>query len=127
MDDDEFDFSDTDLDDLPANTLQHLEATAIHATQHQGHAHPAPESDYGLDDGDEVVNLDDAAGASAAAVIATSKHHLAPPHAFTATAVSQLTTPPQPQNNHVAKPEAQLLARIKKVGPMLAGCSKDLC
>jgi hypothetical protein len=57
MAEDDFDFSDTDLDDLPANTLQHLEASAIRATQHQ--APPAPESDYGLDDGDEVVNLDD--------------------------------------------------------------------
>ncbi|KAF2844305.1 hypothetical protein T440DRAFT_523596 [Plenodomus tracheiphilus IPT5] len=63
MDDDDFDFSDPDLDDLPANTLQHLEASAIRATQHQ-HQHYAnadPESDYGLDDGDEVINLNDTA------------------------------------------------------------------
>jgi hypothetical protein len=60
MADDEFDFSDDDLDDLPANTLQDLEATAIRATQQQTNA--APDSDYGLDDGDEVVNLDDAPG-----------------------------------------------------------------
>jgi hypothetical protein len=61
MADDEFDdFSDDDLDDLPANALQHLEASAIRATQHQPDADP--ESDYGLDDGDEVVNLDDASG-----------------------------------------------------------------
>lgn len=58
-DDDDFDFSDRDLDDLPANTLQQLETTAIRATQHR--EAPAPESDYGLDDGDEVINLDDAA------------------------------------------------------------------
>jgi hypothetical protein len=57
MAEDDFDFSDSDLDDLPANTLQHLEASAVRATQRQ--APPAPESDYGLDDGDEVVNLDD--------------------------------------------------------------------
>jgi len=57
--DDDFDFSDDDLDDLPANTLQQLETTAIRATQH--HEPAAPESDYGLDDGDEVINLDDAA------------------------------------------------------------------
>lgn len=57
MDEDDFDFSDSDLDDLPVNTLQHLEANAIRATQHP--AQVAPESDYGLDDGDEVVNLDD--------------------------------------------------------------------
>ena len=54
--DDQFDFSDPDFDDLPANTLQQIEANAIRATQHQP---AAPESDYGLDDGDEVVNLDD--------------------------------------------------------------------
>ena len=58
-DDDDFGFSDHDLDDLPANTLQHLEAQAIQATQRP--SRPAPESDYGLDDGAEVVNLDDAA------------------------------------------------------------------
>jgi hypothetical protein len=58
--DDDFDFSDDDLDHLPANTLHQLETTAIHATQQQYEA-PAPESDYGLDDGDEVVNLNDAA------------------------------------------------------------------
>jgi hypothetical protein len=57
MDEDDFDFSDPDLDDLPANTLHQIEANALRATQHQ----PAvPESDYGLDDGDEVINLDDA-------------------------------------------------------------------
>jgi hypothetical protein len=60
MADDEFDFSDDDLDDLPTNTLQHLEASAIRATQHQATA--APDSDYGLDDGDEVINLDEAPG-----------------------------------------------------------------
>lgn len=70
MADDDFGFSDDDFDDLPANTLQHLEASALRATQHQQyhqphqqhHARPpAPESDYGLDDdGEEVVNLDDA-------------------------------------------------------------------
>ncbi|KAJ4364502.1 hypothetical protein N0V83_009097 [Neocucurbitaria cava] len=62
MDDDEdFDFSDSDLDDLPANALQHLEINALRATQHQTQqqTQAAPESDYGLDDGDEVVNLDD--------------------------------------------------------------------
>jgi hypothetical protein len=57
MADDEFDFSDDDLDDLPTNTLLDLEASAIRATQHQPNA--APDSDYGLDD---VINLDDAPG-----------------------------------------------------------------
>lgn len=63
MDDDEFDFSDHDLDDLPANTLQQLETTAICATQHHRNDSAAHGSDYGLDDGDEVVNLDDEADA----------------------------------------------------------------
>ncbi|KAJ4377157.1 hypothetical protein N0V86_006598 [Didymella sp. IMI 355093] len=61
MSDDEFDFSDHDLDDLPTNTIEQFEAAAIRATQQ-----PQPqtqtqraESDYGIDDGDEVVNLDD--------------------------------------------------------------------
>jgi hypothetical protein len=62
MDEDDFDFSDPDLDDLPANTLHQIEANALRATQHQA---AVPESDYGLDDGDgdgdgdEVINLDD--------------------------------------------------------------------
>lgn len=59
-DDDDFDFSDHDLDDLPDDALQHLEANAIRATQHQPQLYVAPQSDYGLDDGDEVVNLNDA-------------------------------------------------------------------
>ena len=59
-DDDEFDFSDDDFDDLPANTLDHLEASAFRATQHQANKKQSTrdaESDYGLDDGDQVVNL----------------------------------------------------------------------
>jgi hypothetical protein len=56
MDEDDFDFSDPDLDDLPANTLHQIEANALRATQHQA---AVPESDYGLGDGDEVINLDD--------------------------------------------------------------------
>ncbi|KAL5373282.1 hypothetical protein DPSP01_012854 [Paraphaeosphaeria sporulosa] len=67
MDDDDFDFSDADLDHLPANTLQQLETTALRATQPQHHAVvPADDSAYyGFDDGDEdqVVNLDDDRGA----------------------------------------------------------------
>jgi hypothetical protein len=73
MADDEFDFSDDDLDDLPANTLQHLEASAIRATQHQATA--APDSDYGLDDGDEVINLDDAPGPHDASPWVTANGH----------------------------------------------------
>ncbi|KAI1668533.1 DUF3636 domain containing protein [Pyrenophora tritici-repentis] len=61
MADDEFDFSDDDFDHLPTNTLDHLEASALRATQHQADKTRDPESDYGLDDdGDEVINLDDA-------------------------------------------------------------------
>lgn len=66
MDDDDFDFSDADLDDLPANTLQQLETTAIRATQQQHNDAAADQDDsayYGFadgdDDDDDVVNLDD--------------------------------------------------------------------
>ncbi|KAF2623243.1 hypothetical protein BU25DRAFT_401073 [Macroventuria anomochaeta] len=65
MSDDEFDFSDHDLDNLPANTIEQFEAAAIQATQQQQQQqtrHAALESDYGLDDGDEVINLDDEDG-----------------------------------------------------------------
>lgn len=65
MSDDDFDFSDHDLDDLPANAIEQFEAAAIRATQQpqqQQTGVAAPESDYGLDDGDEVVNLDDEDG-----------------------------------------------------------------
>ncbi|KAH9870859.1 hypothetical protein J1614_006431 [Plenodomus biglobosus] len=99
----DLDFSDPDLDDLPANTLHHLEANAIRATQQQqqqqqkgqqqqqqqkqqqqqhqqqppSQPNPEPESDYGLDDGDEVINLDEttttvAAAAAAATAAATT-------------------------------------------------------
>ncbi|KAF2262147.1 hypothetical protein CC78DRAFT_535031 [Lojkania enalia] len=60
--DDDFSFSDHDLDDLPANALQQLETTAILSTQQPASAFP-PESGYGLDDADEVINLDDEAAA----------------------------------------------------------------
>lgn len=64
MSDGDFDFSDHDLDDLPANTIEQFEAAAIRATQQQQQQQqqtrqPAGGSDYGLDDADEVVNLDD--------------------------------------------------------------------
>ena len=62
MSDDDFDFSDHDLDDLPANAIEQFEAAAILATQQQTTQHAASESDYGLDDGDEVINLDDEDG-----------------------------------------------------------------
>ncbi|KAJ4287760.1 hypothetical protein N0V90_012464 [Kalmusia sp. IMI 367209] len=68
MDDDEFNFSDHDFDDLPANTLQQLETAAIRATQHHDPAVAGEDSAYyGPDDDgeeDEVVNLDDPRGAS---------------------------------------------------------------
>jgi hypothetical protein len=124
MGEDDFDFSDSDLDDLPAKTLHNLEASAIRATQHQ--APPAPESDYGLDDGDEVVNLDD--------------DDAGPPHAFTANAApqcahaqqqaydyththngdstldpDQMEVEQEPPRRSQADP-SMLLTRIKKVG-----------
>jgi hypothetical protein len=111
-DDDEFGFSDPDLDNLPLDTLHEFETTALRATQHTHlgdyqdnhdhylyprHASPAtPESDYGLDN-DHVVDLDD-----------TASH---PPHIKTEPAHHQLhSQPPRSQ----ADPDA-LLLRIKQV------------
>lgn len=56
MSDADFDFSDDDLDDLPATAIEQFEAAAIRATQQP---RTAAASDYGLDDDDEVINLDD--------------------------------------------------------------------
>lgn len=115
-DDDDFDFSDHDLDDLPANTIEQFEAAAIRATQQPQTR--TGESDYGLDDGDEVINLDDEAG------FAHGPHgrghdpydtHDAY-HAYDeGTTIDEsnyrLTQPPRPSQ---ADPD-QLLSRIKKV------------
>lgn len=82
--DDDFDFSDDGLDDLPANTLQQLETTAIQATQSRARNN-APESDYGLDDGDEVINLDDTVvppQASPWAAVDTPNLPRAPPQGY---------------------------------------------
>tara|TARA_R110002003_G_scaffold626_5_gene20908 strand:+ start:13597 stop:14292 length:696 start_codon:yes stop_codon:yes gene_type:complete len=118
-DDDDFDFSDPDLDDLPAHALQHLEANAIRATQHPAHA--AQESDYGLDDGDEVVNLDD----DAAAAGAGAPQHTPPrqpyeyPHDYTRHGGDEpgdddMDVDEQPRRSQAGP--TQLLSRIKKVG-----------
>jgi hypothetical protein len=126
MDEDDFDFSDPDLDDLPANTLHHLEANALRATQQQQQQQPhaAPESDYGLDDGDEVINLDDDDDAGA-----THAYHAAEPQ-YTQAAQQgydypynghnelypdQMQVEEQQPYRSQADP-AQLLSRIKKVG-----------
>ncbi|KAF2821021.1 hypothetical protein CC86DRAFT_449002 [Ophiobolus disseminans] len=117
MDEDDFDFSDSDLDDLPANTLQNLEASAIRATQHQ--PPPAPESDYGLDDGDEVVNLDDDAGPAHAYAVAAPQY-TQPQQAFDYThdADNELDQDQmeveEPPRRSQADP-TQLLSRIKKL------------
>ncbi|KAF2870772.1 hypothetical protein BDV95DRAFT_495549 [Massariosphaeria phaeospora] len=109
--DDDSDYSDHDLDDLPANTLQHLETTAIRATQHHdgdySAATNAPESDYGLDEEeDEVVNLDDAAG------LPQSPPWPAP----------EQQPPPQRSQPNVD----QLLQRIKKLEQEKARLNRDL-
>jgi hypothetical protein len=73
MEHDEFDFSDADLDDLPAGTLYRLEQNAIEATQQQQQQqHQRPEPPYALDHEqghtinhsheDEIINLDDSHG-----------------------------------------------------------------
>jgi hypothetical protein len=139
MDEDEFDFSDPELDDLPANTLLHLEENALRATQpqqqqqqqQQQHFQAAPESDYGLDDGDEVVNLDDDddAGATHAyhAAAAASAHpqytqaqqgYHHPHNGHNELYQDQMQVEEQPYRSQ-ADP-AQLLSRIKKVGCTLA-------
>jgi hypothetical protein len=122
MDEDEFDFSDSDLDDLPANTLQHLEANAIRATQQQ--ALVAPESDYGLEDGDEVVNLDDDDGPSHAYSVAAPQCSQPQPqpedededvdHGGRELYEDQMDVEEQPRKSQVDP--SQLLSRIKKVG-----------
>jgi hypothetical protein len=121
-DDDDFGFSDSDLDDLPANTLQHLEANAVRATQHQQQA--GPESDYGLEDGDEVVNLDDDNPAAHHAYSAAAPQYTQPQpdHAYDDSHgqqqqqlyADQMEVEEQPYRSQ-ADP-GQLLSRIKKVG-----------
>lgn len=122
MDEDDFDFSDHDLDDLPANALHHLEASAIRATQiqPQPQSRTAPESDYGLDDGDEVVNLDDTGPSP-------YPHAHAPAHTHHGTSYALPEShhrhePPFGDQMEVEEPPrrsqpdpAQLLQRIKKV------------
>ena len=119
-DEDEFDFSDPDLDFLPINTLQEFEANALratqpphqHLTQHQHHQpHAALESDYGLDDGDQVINLDSFTSHSPHNHTHT---HQDPPH----------SQPPQSQPpRSQADPDA-LLLRIKQVRhPCLTPCA----
>jgi hypothetical protein len=118
MDEDDFDFSDSDLDDLPANTLLHLEENAIRATQQP--PRPAPESDYGLDDGDEVVNLDDDDAGQAHAYRVAAPQYTQPPEAYDYHA-SDHDAPYAPQMDVDEPPyrsqadPSQLLSRIKKV------------
>lgn len=100
-DDDEFDYSDVDLDDLPTTTLQHLEASALHATQQQQQQQQQEsDSDYGLNDGGEVVNLDDDYPAN-------PPTHGSPPH-------NDYMDFDEPPRRSQADP-AQLLHRIKLV------------
>lgn len=141
MDDDDFDFSDADLDDLPANTLQQLETTAIRATQqqqnHHGHAVTQTEDSdyYGYDNGDEdeVVNLDDARGAphfpnnNTQGYQATQRHNGSNTQYGGAMEVEQAA----PRQSQVDVDVGKLLERIKKVGgnhrpgyiSMADGCS----
>ncbi|ORY18641.1 hypothetical protein BCR34DRAFT_473229 [Clohesyomyces aquaticus] len=115
--DDESGFSDHDLDDLPANTLQQLEATAVQLTQHR----PArdAESDYGGgdgddgDDGDEVINLDD--------------EPVPPqPAPWNPPAVPQSARPAPPRNEASQVDVSQLLLRIKTLEQDKARLNRDL-
>jgi hypothetical protein len=117
MAEDDFDFSDSDLDDLPANTLLHLEENAIRATQQP--LHPAPESDYGLDDGDEVVNLDDDDASQAHAYRVAAPQYTQPQaYDYDASGHDEPYAPQmdvdEPPSRSQADPN-QLLSRIKKV------------
>jgi len=129
MSDGDFDFSDHDLDDLPANTIEQFEAAAIRATQQQQQQQqqqqtrqPAGGSDYGLDDADEVINLDDEDGfvqgedphdtfdaydAYEEGTTIDESYNYQHQHAVE-----------QPPRQSQADPD-QLLARIKKVGTVL--------
>jgi len=120
--DDEFDFSDDDLDDLPANTLQQLETTAIRATQH--FPPTALESEYGLDDGDEVINLNDAAPPQPSPWVNVPRHqpnHPYPQHDSRNDANGNsfyndaMEIEEQPRRSQIDS--NQLLLRIKKVFP----------
>jgi hypothetical protein len=118
MDEGEFDFSDSDLDDLPANTLHHLEANAIRATQHPPDA--APESDYGLEDGDEVINLDDDDAGAANAYSVAAPQYTQGQQGFDyqngddQVYQGQMEVEEQPYRSQADA--GQLLSRIKKVG-----------
>lgn len=123
MSNDDFDFSDHDLDDLPANTIQQFEADAIRATQQQQQQtrHTAPESDYGLEDGDEVINLDDEQGfAQAQHGRAHDSHDTHDTYHDYDTTVDEgnyykITQVAEQPRQSQADPD-QLLSRIKKVG-----------
>ena len=127
MSDDDFDFSDHDLDDLPANAIEQFEAAAIRATQQQQQTRHAAESDYGLDDADEVVNLDDEDG-----FVQGQQGRTHDPYDThdTYDAYDEGTTideshthehmqATQPPRQSQADPD-QLLSRIKKVGQITA-------
>lgn len=129
MSDDEFDFSDHDLDDLPANTIEQFEAAAIRATQQPqtGRA----ESDYGLDDGDEVINLDDedgfAQGQQARGHDPYDTHDTYDAYNEGTTIDEsnhyEHTQVVEPPRQSQADPD-QLLARIKKVGHCMTTTTK---
>lgn len=97
-DDDEFDFSDDGLDDLPANALQEFETTAFRATQHRSHSLLL--EDHGHHDGG-LVNLDNAADAPH---FGHARNEPAPMD------IDDVEPPPQSQVD-----VSKLLLRIKKV------------
>ncbi|PVI01845.1 hypothetical protein DM02DRAFT_613372 [Periconia macrospinosa] len=103
MDHDEFDFSDPDLDDLPASTLLQLEKSALHATQQprpdntQGYAFEDAHGGLSHGHGDEIINLDDNHG----------PHH----NRLSGGALMDVDEPPQQSQADVVK----LLQRIKKL------------
>ena len=119
MDDDEFDFSDSDLDDLPANTLQQLETTAILATQRQ-HGELSFDRVFDVADDDEVWDPRDTPYPADDAS-AESHTHAVLHHAHQPTQQPHATYPDNaPVQSQVDV--GKLLERIKKVNTATDTC-----
>ncbi|KAF2467321.1 uncharacterized protein BDR25DRAFT_305714 [Lindgomyces ingoldianus] len=124
--DDDFAFSDCDLDDLPANTLQQLETAAIELTQHPPNPHRAADSDYGLEDGDEVINLDDDAAPPPPLPQLPQLPRPSSPraHDHNGSSHDAIEAEEQPRRSQVDV--GQLLRRIKKLEQDKARLNRDL-
>lgn len=114
--DDDFDFDDDGLDNLPADALEELEFTAMRATQHQNICNtPAAANDYEEEDEDEVIDLRDQGGANIGNRIPLQTynhgHGYSQQHNGTQNDAMDIDEPPRRSQ---ADPN-QLLLRIRKV------------